>query len=111
MDRVRINIFSEEQRKKMSFPVVPLWKICFFASSSSPTFSCNMKHLTIEQRYNISAYLQSGKSINQIALLLGVHRSTVWREVHRNEDNVMVHTSRSLPKRSTRTECSPVIIM
>lgn len=45
-----------------------------------------MKHLTIEQRYNISAYLQSGKTINQIALLLGVHRSTVWREVHRNKD-------------------------
>ena len=70
----------------MSFPVVPLWKICFFASSSSPTFSCSMKHLTIEQRYNISAYLQSGKTINQIPLLLGVHRSTVWREVHRNKD-------------------------
>lgn len=86
MDRVRINIFSEEQRKKMSFPVVPLWKICFFASSRSPTFSCSMKHLTIEQRYKISAYLQSGKSINQTALLVGVHRNTVWREVHSNED-------------------------
>ncbi len=86
MDRVRINIFSEEQRKKTSFPALPLWKICFFASSSSPTFSCNMKHLTIEQRYNISAYLQSGMSINEIALLVGVHRSTVWREIHRNED-------------------------
>lgn len=45
-----------------------------------------MKHLTIEQRYNISAYLQRGKNINQIALFLEVHRSTVWREVHRNED-------------------------
>ena len=87
MDRVRINIFSEEkQRKKKSFPAFPLWKFCFFASSSSPTFSCNMKHLTIEQRYNISAYLQSGKSIKEIAHLVGVHRSTIWREIHRNED-------------------------
>lgn len=82
-----MNIFSEEQSKKISFPSVPPWKICFFASSGSPTFSCNMKHLTIEQRYNISAYLQSGKSINEISFLVGVHRSTVWREIHRNRDS------------------------
>ena len=86
MEIKEINIFSEEQRKKWSFPANPLWKICFFASSSSPTFSCNMKHLNQEQRYYISAYLQSGKAINEIAIILGVHRSTIWREIHRNKD-------------------------
>lgn len=45
-----------------------------------------MKHLTKEQRYNISAYLQSGKSETEIARLVGVHRSTICREIHRNSD-------------------------
>lgn len=45
-----------------------------------------MKHLTIGQRYYISACLQSGKSISETARLVGVHRSTVWREIHRNQD-------------------------
>lgn len=86
MRRYEKNNFSEEQRKKISFPFVPLWKSCFFASSSSPTFSCNMKQLTEEQRYNISAYLQSGKSRTEIANLVGVHRSTISRELRRNSD-------------------------
>ena len=86
MRRYEKNNFSEEQRKKISFPFVPLRKSCFFASSSSPTFSCNMKQLTEEQRYNISAYLQSGKSRTEIANLVGVHRSTISRELRRNSD-------------------------
>lgn len=45
-----------------------------------------MKHLTKEQRYNISAYLQSGKSETETARLVGVHRSTISREIHRNSD-------------------------
>lgn len=85
MRRYETNNFSEEQRKKIAFPVVPLWKSCFFASSSSPTFSCNMK-LPTEERYNISAYLQSGKSGSEIADFVGVHRSTISRELRRNRD-------------------------
>lgn len=45
-----------------------------------------MKHLTREQRYNISAYLQSGKSETEIANIIGVHRSTISREIRRNRD-------------------------
>ncbi len=45
-----------------------------------------MKQLTEEQRYNISAYLQSGKSRTEIANLVGVHRSTISRELRRNSD-------------------------
>lgn len=45
-----------------------------------------MKHLTIEQRYNICAYLQTGMSAKMIAKTIGVHRSTVYREIKRNSD-------------------------
>lgn len=50
-----------------------------------------MKQLTEEQRYNISAYLQSGKSRTEIANLVGVHRSTISRELRRNSDKRNVH--------------------
>lgn len=43
-----------------------------------------MKHLTSEQRYAIKAYIVCGKTKSEIAQLLGVHRSTIYREVSRN---------------------------
>lgn len=43
-----------------------------------------MKHLTLEQRYAIKAYLVCGKTKSEIAQLLGVHKSTIYREVNRN---------------------------
>jgi transposase, IS30 family len=43
-----------------------------------------MKHLTQEQRYEISAYLHSGKSKSEIASLVRVHKSTISREIVRN---------------------------
>jgi transposase, IS30 family len=39
------------------------------------------KHLTQEQRYTISAELKSGKKLSCIANDLGVHRTTLWREL------------------------------
>jgi len=42
------------------------------------------KQLTYEQRVELKAYLKVGRRYSEIAALLGVHRSTVWREVHRN---------------------------
>lgn len=36
------------------------------------------------QRYKIEAYLESGKSQSEISILLGVHKSTVSRELSRN---------------------------
>ena len=43
--------------------------------------------LTLAQRYNISAYLQAGKSNHRIAYLMNIHHSTVFREIQRNSVN------------------------
>lgn len=43
-----------------------------------------MKHLTEGQRYEISALLKAHHKLNEIAILLGVHKSTVTRELQRN---------------------------
>jgi len=43
-----------------------------------------MKHLTKEQRYEISAYLKCDKTKIFIAKALGVDRSTIGRELQRN---------------------------
>lgn len=43
-----------------------------------------MKHLTLEQRYALKAYLECGISKTEAARRLGVHRSCVHRELKRN---------------------------
>lgn len=43
-----------------------------------------MGHLTLAQRYALKAYLECGKSKTETAKLLGVDRSTVYRELKRN---------------------------
>lgn len=43
-----------------------------------------MKHLTKEQRYQIKAYLNCGKSKDFIAKSLKVDKSTIYRELNRN---------------------------
>jgi len=43
-----------------------------------------MKQFTEKQRYELNAYLQAGKSKEEIAALLGFHRSTIYREICRN---------------------------
>ena len=48
---------------------------------------CRMKdysHLSKEQRYQLQALLETGQSKKDIAMILGVHRSTVYRELGRN---------------------------
>ncbi|MBO0592923.1 IS30 family transposase [Cellulophaga sp. E16_2] len=42
------------------------------------------KQLTLLQRYQISALLETGISITQIAKIIGVNKSTVSRELKRN---------------------------
>ena len=46
-----------------------------------------MKHLTKEQRYQIKAYLNCGKSKDFIAKTLKVDTSTIYREIKRNSKN------------------------
>lgn len=43
-----------------------------------------MKHLTLEQRYALKAYLECGITKTQTAKKLGVDRSTIYRELKRN---------------------------
>ncbi len=43
-----------------------------------------MKHLTVEQRYEISTYLKCGKTISFIAQALGYNKSSISREIQRN---------------------------
>lgn len=43
-----------------------------------------MKHLTLEQRYAIKAYLECGITKTEIAIKIGVDRSTIHRELKRN---------------------------
>lgn len=43
-----------------------------------------MKQLTVRERAMLEAYLQCGKKMDEIATLLGVHRSTIYRELQRN---------------------------
>ena len=45
------------------------------------------KHLTVGQRYEISAYLRSGKSQKEIAQILGFNRSSLTREISRKADS------------------------
>lgn len=44
------------------------------------------KQLTQEQRYQIEAYIGTGMKRSEIAREIGVHRSTVGREIDRNSD-------------------------
>ena len=45
----------------------------------------NYKQLTLDQRYEIYAYLKAGFTQSQIADKLGVHKSTISRELARNK--------------------------
>jgi IS30 family transposase len=47
--------------------------------------------LTLAQRYEIFAYLQAGISKSRIAMIINVHRSTVYREVKRNNVDGRYH--------------------
>ena len=40
-----------------------------------------MKHLTSDQRHEISAFLKAGLNKSQIAKQLHVHKSTISREI------------------------------
>ena len=42
------------------------------------------KHFTRDQRVELYALLKAGISKIQIAKQLGLHRSTIWREIKRN---------------------------
>lgn len=43
-------------------------------------------HLTLEQRYEIQAYLEVGKTQSEIAVLIGKDKSVICRELQRNKN-------------------------
>jgi IS30 family transposase len=47
-----------------------------------------IKQLTLKERYHIWALLKEGRSQKEIAESIGVHPSTICREIHRNQDRV-----------------------
>jgi|WetSurMetagenome_2_1015567.scaffolds.fasta_scaffold133435_2 transposase, IS30 family len=89
MNRIENNTFSERKEKENLSLSFALWKSCFYLcilKLPSNQLHMKKKHLTEGQRYEISAYLQSGKSQKDIAKILGFNKSTVSRELRRNSD-------------------------
>jgi len=48
--------------------------------------SCNMRHITKEQRYTIETLLSKGKTRSFIANIIGKDKSVISREINRNKD-------------------------
>ena len=44
------------------------------------------KQLAVQQRYQIFDFLQIGMTLSDIARRVGVHKSTISREIKRNRD-------------------------
>ena len=56
------------------------------------------KQLSREQRYQIGALLEAGNNKSEIASILGVHKSTIGRELKRNIGKRGQHAGRYLPR-------------
>ena len=52
------------------------------------------KHITRDKRVELSALLKAGVSQKAISRQLGLHRTTVWREIKRNEGDTMNYDAR-----------------
>ena len=64
------------------------------------------KHLSIVEREKIAIYRAEGKSICQIARLLGRNKSTISRELARNGDNYLPSKAQARYRRR-RKKCRP----
>jgi IS30 family transposase len=61
-----------------------------------------MTHLTLEQRYKIEAYKNTGRSISEISEYIDKHKSVVSREIKRNSDGRSGIYKASLAERKCR---------
>ncbi|HDP74700.1 MAG TPA: hypothetical protein ENN49_02295, partial [Bacteroidales bacterium] len=61
--------------------------------------SCNMSHITREQRYTIEVLLSRGESLTFIAETIGKSKSVVSREIRRNCDKRNGHYRSELAQR------------
>lgn len=55
-----------------------------FSTTTYQNVMRHYKHLTQEQRYQISALMKTGISKSEISRIIGVHKATICREVKRN---------------------------
>ena len=62
------------------------------------------KQLTLEQRYEIPAYLKAGFNRSQIAQKLDVHKSTISRELARNSGQRGYRTKQAQSKTNSRRQ-------
>lgn len=63
------------------------------------------KHITKEERASIALLLSRKKSFAYIAQELGVHRSTIAREYHRNKEHNGTYYARNAQKRANMRNC------
>ena len=73
------NILSDQ--KRASSLLIPKGKYAYIILRLK---SQNMKHLTLEQRYELQTMRASGMLLSTIAAKLEVHKSTISRELDRN---------------------------
>ena len=74
MEKIDKNTFSERKEKEKLSLFIALWESSFYLSILKLPHNqmlMKKKHLTQAQRYEISAFLQSGKSQKEIAEILG----------------------------------------
>lgn len=60
-----------------------------------------MNHITLEQRYQIAAYMNAGMCIDDIAKQIGKNRSSIYRELNRNSSSKGQYTAKKAHELST----------
>lgn len=110
----RFEIISVNREENI-LPCSAEWdkRVYFTPSNLLPKSVVKMKHLTREQRFEISLMLQEGKSRKDIAKAIGVSTSTISRELRKNCDlrNGVYNYDLAQRKYETRLKfrgCKPV---
>lgn len=95
---------AKRERKSLSLFVALMENVLIFATIRGPIFRLQiMKHLTEGQRYQISCLLSTKKSQTEIANIIGVHKSTISREIKRNCDKRSGKYNAELAHRKSQT--------
>jgi IS30 family transposase len=95
------SVFFKKEEKEHSFSFFPEWLQEAFILSRSPTLQV-MRHLTLEQKYQIQILLNENHSVDQISQRLIVHRSTIYREIRRNSVDEIYQACEAEKKRKSR---------
>ena len=56
----------------------------------------NYSQLTLEKRYGIYSLLKTGHTQSKLAEVIGVHKSTIRRELIRNVADVVIGTNKPM---------------